>query len=417
MDIAKRQVGDRLELTVMGRLDAYWADHLTGELAEVIRGGSHHLMLNLAGVDYLSSAGIRVLIQCQKQLRGIQGSLAITNPSQPVKSVLALVGLDALFSTETTGPREDPPGAADARQVDRERGTFEIFEGAVGTPLTCRVIGDPSLLVGAQFREEHCWSIVVPDSAFAIGLGAFGQNFEECRHRFGEWLAVGGTAAYLPTDGTSVPDYLLAAGAFRPESKLLYGLACEGLFAHLARFEAKPGSGTIGLTDVIETCLEVATADAAGIVMVAEAASLMGAALKRSPATHTSETAPFQHPEIREWLSFTPEGAYPRSLALVVGVAARADHPELASFLRPVGKNSGLTGHFHAAVFSYRPLKKGRLEVNETVTTLFEAESLEGILHLLTDDRPVTGAGQSEFMQGACWFGPIQQITAEGAPT
>jgi hypothetical protein len=41
------------------------------------------------------------------------------------------------------------------------------------------------------------------------------------------------------------------------------------------------------------------------------------------------------------------------------------------------------------------------------VTSLFEHEQLLGVLHLLHDDRGSAGAGESEFIRGACWAAPI----------
>jgi hypothetical protein len=64
-------------------------------------------------------------------------------------------------------------------------------------------------------------------------------------------------------------------------------------------------------------------------------------------------------------------------------------------------------------VFSYRPLKKGEIDLKTTVATLFEAETLQAVLHLLNDDREVVGMGQSEFVRGACWIGPIYEISVE----
>jgi len=48
------------------------------------------------------------------------------------------------------------------------------------------------------------------------------------------------------------------------------------------------------------------------------------------------------------------------------------------------------------------------------VRKLFEREDVEDVLHLLSDDRVIAGAGESEFIRGACWIGPIREITAEG---
>ena len=103
-----------------------------------------------------------------------------------------------------------------------------------------------------------------------VGLGAFGRDYEECRGRFGELLAAGGAAAYLPTDGTNHPDYLLSAGAFVPTPQLLYGLACEGSFQRVLRFDADLAGGPASLGSVVRGCLDGQDAEAVGIVMVAE---------------------------------------------------------------------------------------------------------------------------------------------------
>ncbi|HEV8715985.1 MAG TPA: STAS domain-containing protein [Candidatus Binatia bacterium] len=413
MEITEHRSGDMLELRVTGRLDSYWADPLARRLEEVIREGAHHLRLNLAEVAYISSAGIRVLVKFYRQLRAIQGSFAITTPSEPVKTVLELAGLATLLISGVTpsAPASDTPERT--RQIERANATFEIFDHVPGASLTCQTIGDPELLLGCRFGEEHCYNVLFPETTFAVGLGAFGHSFTDCRNRFGEFLAVAGAATYLPTDGTNVPDYLVATGTLVPAVEVLYCLACDGQFSHLVRFETKKEAPAVSLSELVETCLGIAGTDVAGMVIVAESAGLMGAALRRSPALQAEATTPFTHPQIREWLSFTAERAYSRSLTLAVGVATRADHQALAPLVRPLGKGPWPAGHFHAAAFSYRPLQKGALDVKTTVTTLFEAETLQGVLHLLNDDREIAGAGQSEFVRGACWIGPITEVVTE----
>ena len=77
MQITKIHRGEFVELRIVGRMDGYWSEHLTTGLAEVVREGGHHIRVNLADVSFLSSAGIRVLVQFFKQLRAIEGSLAV----------------------------------------------------------------------------------------------------------------------------------------------------------------------------------------------------------------------------------------------------------------------------------------------------------------------------------------------------
>jgi hypothetical protein len=91
-------------------------------------------------------------------------------------------------------------------------------------------------------------------------------------------------------------------------------------------------------------------------------------------------------------------------------VAASAVCAPLAPLLRPLGTETWPQGHFHAAAFSYRPLQKGSIDLKTTVTTLFETETLQGVLHLLTDARVAAGPQQSEFVRGACWIGAMADI-------
>src|SRR5947199_7517899 len=153
--------------------------------------------------------------------------------------------------------------------------------------------------------------------------------------------------------------------------------------------------------------------------MIAESAGLIGAALRRSPVLAASEPSAFEFPRIRDWLSFTAERAHAKSVALLAGIAVRGSAEALAPVIRPIGdaSNAGLAvaGHFHAAAFSYRPVQRGQIDFRTSIKALFEGQALEGILHLLSDDRTLSGGGQSELVRGACWIAPISKITTEGA--
>jgi anti-anti-sigma factor len=411
MEISKQHVGDALELQVRGRLDGYWADHLSQSLADVIREGARNLRLNLSEVSYLSSAGIRVLVRAHKQLSAIQGSFSVSEPSEAVRSIIQLTGLmDLLTPAVTPGLKPAPSGSAQI--LEKENVRFEGINLTSEAQLSCRVIGDPARLLRDRFREEACRSVAFSNSSFGLGLGAFGNSFTECAGRFGEFLAVSGAAACLPADGTNVPDYMLAAADFIPQLNVLYAITCEGDFRMALHFERKAESRAAPLSEIVEGCREIVGTEALGIAMVAESSGLIGAALRRSPALRDSETALFDFPQVRDWLSFAAEPVYSRALTLVVGVAARTVPELLAPMLRPLGK-SELAGHFHAAAFSYRPLKRRETDLKATMATLFETERLEGLLHLLHDDRQVTGVGESEFLRGTCWIGPISDISAD----
>ena len=410
MEIVTQQLGDALEVKVKGRLDNYWTEHLRGNLEEIIRGGAHGIRLNLSEISFLSSAGVGLLVKFHTQLKGIGGSFIVTSPSERVKHVLDLCQLSNILLVQTVKAAPPPVHKIEVRRFSSPSGSFEVTECPSGKPLICERIGDPALLKGCRFGPADCQMVTYPAATFGFGLGAFGHGFEDARTRFGEFLAVGGSAAYLPTDGTNVPDFMVSSGKLIPEMNVLYGLRFEGGFVHLMRFETSSAEGPISLAELVRTALEVSGGPTIGMVMVVESAGLVGAALRRSPAAAAAVSdAPFKYPDVRSWLSFSTERLYPRSLALIAGVAAGSECAPLAPLLRPLG-TVGPMGHFHAAAFSYRPLQRGSIDLKATVTTLFETETLQGVLHLLTDDRVAAGPQQSEFVRGACWIGAAAEI-------
>jgi anti-anti-sigma factor len=400
MEITRIQTSGALELRIRGRLDGYWADHLTNSLAETMREGHDRIRLELSDVSFMSSAGIAVLMRCYKQLQRIDGSLSVIRPSPQVRTVLQMTGLADVLIEAGEGTSEREAGPVDGTTFERSGAVFHVFELAPGAEVRCRVIGTDAPLGASAFREEHCSSVPLRDSAFAFGIGAIGEGFSDCRDRFGEFVAVGHAAAYQPADGTNVPDYLVGSGDHASELQILYCLAGDGCFARLVRFDAG-SSGAITLGDLATSCLEMSGADTAAVVIVGEAAALVGAALRKSPA-QPGEPDLFAFPAVRSRLTFTTERAFARSLTLAVGIVSRRQQPQL----RPLGQSPDLFGHFHAAAFSFGPLKRGRIDLKETVANLFETESLLGVLHLLNDTREVVGIGQSEFIRGACWAAP-----------
>src|SRR5262245_52506584 len=102
MELIKDHADDALNLTVKGRLDGYWADHLAKELAEILRDGVHQVRLDLSDVSYMSSAGIGTLIHFYKEFKAIHGAFSVVRVSAQVRTLLSLTKLDTLLIAEGT---------------------------------------------------------------------------------------------------------------------------------------------------------------------------------------------------------------------------------------------------------------------------------------------------------------------------
>jgi anti-anti-sigma factor len=414
MDITQRMMDDVLEVALDGRLDGYWADYLDRVLADALRAGHHRVVVDCDRLVFLSSAGIGILMKFHKQLGAISGGLRVVRPSAPVRATLKMTRLDALLSAPLPDDVSESGPAAAGRRFEQDGAEFDVYALGHVPPLTCRVVGD-SKPVGAGARVDGAVTLERLTPALAIGVGAFGEAAAECRGRFGELVSVAGATAYQPADGTNVPDYLVSAGQLASSVHILGALSCEGAFSHLVRFDTLQPATSVGLSRIVNACFAATDAEAVGIVAVAEVAGLVGASLRRSPVDTIDREDFFAHPGVRSRIAFTAEPAFTRSVALIAGVAARpgrnAGHDR---YLRPMGPDA--LAHLHAAAFQFRPITKGVIDLAATVTSLFEPDRLQGVLHLLFDDRGAAGSGESLCVRGACWVGalaePWQTITS-----
>jgi anti-anti-sigma factor len=409
MNIEQSRTGTKIQLTLAGRLDAYWAPHLSNELEQVIRDGVDDVTIDVRKVDFLSSAGIGILLKYYKLLVGINGMLRVVNPTDTVLSVLELSGLTNLLLASREAPAQSraPAVVSDLSTIERDGMVLRVYPADPQPAMTVSVLGNTAKLERERFQSGD--EVLKPFGlqSIALGIGAFGKSFDECKDQYGEFLSVAGTSVALPSNRTSVPDFETARGTFVPKVNVLYGVHCSGTPSQFLRFESSDPLSGIPLSRLAGSFFDVMSkTDSIVYVLLGITSGLIGASLRRSPAASV-EGSLFAHPDIRQWLSYTSEPAFGKSLVLAVGIISRGERNDLHGFLNPMDRTNGLFGHTHAVACTYHHLQKGKLDLFPTVSGMFEHDTPVGMLHLVRDDRPLTGRGESEFVRGAVWLGKL----------
>ena len=93
MEIKKNLEGTRLTLAPIGRVDTLTSPELE---AAVATDGIDELVFDLTAVDYISSAGLRVLLSAQKRMLG--KSMVIVGTRPAVKEVFDITGFSDIFT-------------------------------------------------------------------------------------------------------------------------------------------------------------------------------------------------------------------------------------------------------------------------------------------------------------------------------
>ena len=98
MTIDTQQNGDELVITLSGRLDTATSPLLEAELKRCI-DGVKSLVLDFSSIEYISSAGLSVLLQAQKAMNR-QGKMVVRNVNDMVMNVFEITGFSDILTIE-----------------------------------------------------------------------------------------------------------------------------------------------------------------------------------------------------------------------------------------------------------------------------------------------------------------------------
>ncbi|CAM3667303.1 Anti-sigma factor antagonist [Bordetella sputigena] len=98
MTLAIEKVGPALVVSPQGQINSANAAAIESELLEQIDNGENRLVLDLSGLDYISSAGLRVMLLVAKRLKQKSGALALCGIQPHVREVFDISGFLSILT-------------------------------------------------------------------------------------------------------------------------------------------------------------------------------------------------------------------------------------------------------------------------------------------------------------------------------
>jgi anti-anti-sigma factor len=119
MEIRQVKRGDTVIVAPVGRIDSTTSDAVEKALNAALDAGERKLVVDFSGVDYISSAGLRVLLVAAKRLSGGRGSFELASLGESVRQVFDLAGFLPLFKSTGAAISSGPaaPKVAEVRAV------------------------------------------------------------------------------------------------------------------------------------------------------------------------------------------------------------------------------------------------------------------------------------------------------------
>jgi anti-anti-sigma factor len=382
-------------ITVKGRIDALSSAELQKGFDTLILAGERVILVNFAEVHYISSAGLRVFLSVQKQLKRVGGEIVLLKPVSSVLEVFKTSGLDQLFRIATTEDeiatsllvKKANPEVM-AKEVEGIAMEYFVLPADKGSLF---VIGSQGPLAESGYTEQDVATVKTGDIQFGAGLAALGETFKDYKHLFGESMVINQNFFVYPAIKHSAVDFMMETDSqVNLTYKFLHGFGFTGHYRYILSFE---GKGRFAKLEVLLNALfHISQANVLGVCFYAESKGLFGLNLKRVPIL---EQKPDNGKEIFDssnffnWMDFAVEPTDLNHITAGTGIAIR-DRNLVSPPIQTLFSEGG-NFHIHAGIFSKGPFSQRLDDFEKELTRILTELEAYKIQHLL---------GQSEFARG-----------------
>ena len=231
-------------ITIKGRIDALSSAEMQKRFDTLILAGERVILVNFGEVNYISSAGLRVFLNIQKQLKKVGGEIVLLKPISSVLEVLKTSGLDQLFRIIAT---EDEIAASFLGKKTDPKVICKEIEGIeaeyIGLPAdkgSLFVIGSQGPLARSEYTERDVAAIKTGDMQFGAGLAALGETYQDYKLLFGESMVIHRNFFVYPAIKRSAVDFMMGTDSqVNLTYKFLYGFGFNGNYRYISSFEGK----------------------------------------------------------------------------------------------------------------------------------------------------------------------------------
>jgi anti-anti-sigma factor len=373
-----------------GRIDALSSQEIQNIFDELILAGERILLVDMTFVNYVSSAGLRIFISTQKELKKVQGEIILC-----AFEIFRMSGLTKIFRIiANTGevPELLRKDRVERKIITRDIGdiSFEYIEEKANKGVLFAV-GSQDKLVDSAYTKEDVIAVKPAEMQFGCGLAALGHAYDEFKDLFGESMTVNNNFFFYPAVKHPSVDFVL--NVHRDPGityKLFHGFGFSGSYRYVLSFQSKNIS--TDLSSLIEGFFDITDANMIGLSFLAKSKGLWGMHIKQTPiAEHKPEKGRniFDSENFSDWIDFPVEPAYVNHVVVGTGIAVRdrrfLDHEKLTLF-------SGESAfHIHGGIFDKAPFRNNASEYDNEIMRVFNELSLFKIQHIL---------GQSRFSEG-----------------
>ncbi|MEI6748948.1 MAG: STAS domain-containing protein [Bacteroidales bacterium] len=98
MNVTVKNLNEFTVVSIEGRIDTTNANEFEKMVMEVIDGGCSKIILNCAGLNYISSSGLRIFLIVLKKMTALKGQFRLSNIQPGIREIFDISGFSSIFS-------------------------------------------------------------------------------------------------------------------------------------------------------------------------------------------------------------------------------------------------------------------------------------------------------------------------------
>ncbi len=379
-------------IVMKGRIDGLSSSSIQKIFDDLVLAGHRTLLVDMTSVNYVRSAGLRVFISVQKELKKVKGEIILSGIGEQVFEIFKMSGFTQFFRI-VAGPGEivglHQPDTEGVGIITKDIGEISIeYVGTKAQPASLVSVGSQDKTETSSFTEADVIAVKPSEMRFGCGLGTLGDLWDDYRGFFGESMVVNNSFFFYPAVKHPSVDFVIDAHRDPGITyKLLHGFGFNGDYRYMLTFRHRE-NGSADLSSVIRSFFAVSDANLLGFSMVAESKGLLGMHIKRVPIVEQKPRngkSIFDTENFPEWIDFPVEPTHVNHVIVATGIAVRERgvlDREKQSLI-----SEGSLFHVHGAIFDKAPMGNNMNEFDNEITRIFNELQLHKIQHILGQSR------------------------------
>jgi len=372
-------------LEIQGRIDGMTAAEIKRSFDQAVNEGQRHLIVDFRGVSYMSSAGLRIILETHKSLNIIGGELILLSIPPSVADIFRVSGMGSMLNIF--------PDLASLRKhmnegAEDETGIKVEFEGLMFESRTnpdegghLFLYGSPEKLIDSSYSAKDNIRIDQSEIDFGAGISVLGDDFEDFRDLFGEAVVLHHHFFSYPAIKRSTVDYSYFSKEFGHNINFLHGFGMNGNFSAILHFGSTEERVT--LSKLAKAAGNFAKSNIFGIVIMALSGGILGMHLKKSPILENQpgKKQILDQDIFHDWMSYPLEEEGIHKTIVGTGIVVKEPGKLDSKWERQFPKETNL--HVHAAIFENGLWSNKITEFEQELERIIKEFEVEKVVHLL----------------------------------